>query len=124
MRILAGAPGFEPGITGPKPVALPLGHAPTDPEQSGSEPARCGAHINRGRADPATAAIQQDELLRLQNAIADLPEHLRHVLVLREYGELEYEAIATAMRITAATARQYRHRAVLMLAGKLVSKGR
>ena len=23
-----GAPGFEPGITGPKPVALPLGHAP------------------------------------------------------------------------------------------------
>src|SRR5438552_1531521 len=25
---LAGAPGFEPGITGPKPVALPLGHAP------------------------------------------------------------------------------------------------
>ena len=27
---VAGAPGFEPGITGPKPDALPLGHAPTD----------------------------------------------------------------------------------------------
>src|SRR3990170_4462775 len=27
-ELLAGAPGFEPGITGPKPVALPLGHAP------------------------------------------------------------------------------------------------
>src|SRR5215203_2694776 len=26
--VLAGAPGFEPGITGPKPVALPLGYAP------------------------------------------------------------------------------------------------
>ena len=26
--MVAGAPGFEPGITGPKPVALPLGHAP------------------------------------------------------------------------------------------------
>ncbi len=26
---MAGAPGFEPGITGPKPVALPLGYAPT-----------------------------------------------------------------------------------------------
>src|SRR5215218_1377826 len=25
---MAGAPGFEPGITGPKPVALPLGYAP------------------------------------------------------------------------------------------------
>src|SRR5262245_31057526 len=24
----AGAPGFEPGIAGPKPAALPLGHAP------------------------------------------------------------------------------------------------
>ena len=30
----AGAPGFEPGITGPKPVALPLGHAP--PAASGA----------------------------------------------------------------------------------------
>src|SRR5207237_6433089 len=28
---MAGAPGFEPGITGPKPVALPLGHAPSGP---------------------------------------------------------------------------------------------
>ena len=28
-REVAGAPGFEPGITGPKPVALPLGHAPS-----------------------------------------------------------------------------------------------
>jgi UDP-N-acetylmuramoylalanine-D-glutamate ligase len=26
--MVAGAPGFEPGMTGPKPVALPLGHAP------------------------------------------------------------------------------------------------
>ena len=29
---LAGAPGFEPGITGPKPVALPLGYAPVNRE--------------------------------------------------------------------------------------------
>src|SRR5262249_1288453 len=28
VRILAGAPGFEPGIAGPKPAALPLGYAP------------------------------------------------------------------------------------------------
>jgi hypothetical protein len=27
-EILAGAAGFEPTITGPKPVALPLGYAP------------------------------------------------------------------------------------------------
>ena len=27
-KSMAGAEGFEPPITGPKPVALPLGHAP------------------------------------------------------------------------------------------------
>ena len=26
--MMAGAPGFEPGIAGPKPAALPLGYAP------------------------------------------------------------------------------------------------
>ena len=74
--------------------------------------------------DPAAALAQRDELERLQDAIADLPDRLRHVLVLREYGELEYEAIASAMKISAATARQYRHRAVLLLAEKMVSKER
>ena len=28
-KLLAGAPGFEPGIAGPKPAALPLGYAPS-----------------------------------------------------------------------------------------------
>src|SRR4051794_7880852 len=28
---MAGAPGFEPGIAGPKPAALPLGYAPPHP---------------------------------------------------------------------------------------------
>src|ERR1041384_6992669 len=28
MEEMAGAPGFEPGIAGPKPAALPLGYAP------------------------------------------------------------------------------------------------
>src|SRR5207237_8497061 len=32
---MAGAPGFEPGIAGPKPAALPLGYAP---ETTGCEP--------------------------------------------------------------------------------------
>jgi len=79
---------------------------------------------NAGGIDPAAACAQQDELERLQDAIADLPEHLRHVLVLREFGELDYQAIASALQITAASARQYRHRAILKLAEKLkVSRG-
>src|SRR6202030_3650708 len=31
LAIRAGAPGFEPGIAGPKPAALPLGYAPLRP---------------------------------------------------------------------------------------------
>jgi len=74
--------------------------------------------------DPATAFDRQDEVRQLQDAIAELPEHLRNVLVLRDLGALDYQAIASALHITAATARQYRHRAVLALAQKLkASKG-
>lgn len=29
MQVKPGAPGFEPGIAGPKPAALPLGYAPS-----------------------------------------------------------------------------------------------
>ena len=28
-KLVAGEEGFEPPMTGPKPVALPLGHSPT-----------------------------------------------------------------------------------------------
>ena len=43
----AGAPGFEPGITGPKPVALPLGHAPLR-----------GAHLaSHGRSTASTGRV-------------------------------------------------------------------
>mgnify|MGYP007132254874 CR=1 FL=1 len=35
---LAGAAGIEPAITGPKPVALPLGHAPTAAHDIGNNP--------------------------------------------------------------------------------------
>ena len=72
---MAGAPGFEPGITGPKPVALPLGHAPehgravypapsgenelfeASPavEQEGRERQRCERHDrDRGEHDDRT----------------------------------------------------------------------
>ena len=48
---LAGAPGFEPGITGPKPVALPLGHAPVNRD---AECTRTPGHPGRRlTADPA-----------------------------------------------------------------------
>ena len=50
---VAGALGFEPRITGPKPVALPLGHAPVrtarDPSDAAAQP------LYREAGMPATA---------------------------------------------------------------------
>ena len=50
---LAGAPGFEPGITGPKPVALPLGHAPVNRD---AECTRTPGHPCRSGRDGRTAS--------------------------------------------------------------------
>ena len=41
---LAGAPGLEPGITGSKPVALPLGYAPIRLVISNPQRAICTGH--------------------------------------------------------------------------------
>ena len=48
---MAGAPGFEPGIAGPKPAALPLGYAPSH-RFSASVAAKC---CRRRRTAAATA---------------------------------------------------------------------
>src|SRR5207248_2169453 len=56
-RKMAGAPGFEPGIAGPKPAALPLGYAP--PENSvtaGLEPSR-PTQRDGGRAGKAATGL-------------------------------------------------------------------
>ncbi len=50
---LAGAPGFEPGITGPKPVALPLGHAPPrHPGRRSGAASYIGSDCRRQRRPP------------------------------------------------------------------------
>ena len=52
----AGAPGFEPGITGPKPVALPLGHAP---ERASSCQSWQIVSVERPRDQRAARALEQ-----------------------------------------------------------------
>lgn len=77
-------------------------------------------HLLSGReTDPADACTRTDDLARLQLAIAELPDHLRQVLLLREYADLDYTTIAATLNISAATARQYRHRAILTLTDSL-----
>jgi RNA polymerase sigma-70 factor (ECF subfamily) len=52
----------------------------------------------------------------LRCCIAQLPEHLRSVITLRDLAELSYAQIAAILGISAATARVYRCKAMQLLA--------
>jgi RNA polymerase sigma-70 factor (ECF subfamily) len=54
------------------------------------------------------------ELLR--DCIAQLPDHLRDVVILRDLGELSYPQISRLLGISAGTARVYRCKAIQLLA--------
>ncbi len=51
----------------------------------------------------------------LRGCIAQLPEHLRNVIILRDLAELSYAQIGRILRISAATARVYRCKALQIL---------
>jgi RNA polymerase sigma factor (sigma-70 family) len=52
----------------------------------------------------------------LRYCIAQLPEHLRNVIALRDLAELSYAQIGSILGISAATAKVYRCKAVQVLA--------
>ena len=52
----------------------------------------------------------------LRRHIAELPDHLRSVLTLRDLGELPYTEVARIMGVSTGTARVYRCKAVKLLA--------
>ncbi|MBP7051679.1 MAG: sigma-70 family RNA polymerase sigma factor [Phycisphaerae bacterium] len=52
----------------------------------------------------------------LRAHIAQLPEHLRNVITLRDLGELSYPEVARILGVSTGTARVYRCKAVQMLA--------
>jgi RNA polymerase sigma factor (sigma-70 family) len=52
----------------------------------------------------------------LRHHVAQLPEHLRNVIMLRDFGELSYSEVARIMGISVGTARVYRCKAVQLLA--------
>lgn len=53
---------------------------------------------------------------KLRRRIAELPDHLRSVITLRDLGELSYEEVARILQISTGTARVYRCKAVQLLA--------
>ncbi|MBN1359718.1 MAG: RNA polymerase sigma factor [Sedimentisphaerales bacterium] len=58
----------------------------------------------------------------LRRCIAELPEHLRSVVTLRDLGELPYKEVARIMGISTGTARVYRCKAVQLLAAWMNKK--
>jgi RNA polymerase sigma-70 factor (ECF subfamily) len=53
--------------------------------------------------DPEAVLIKKEQEACLQQAMKSLPEAARSVIVLREYGELSYQEIATALDIPIGT---------------------
>ncbi len=55
----------------------------------------------------------------LRQHVAELPEHLRNVIMLRDFGELSYPEVARVLGVSAGTARVYRCKAVQLLAMRM-----
>ncbi len=67
-------------------------------------------------SSPAKELDSKYLLETLRRCIAQLPEHLRNVITLRDLGELSYAQISRILGISAATARVYRCKAIQLLA--------
>ena len=53
--------------------------------------------------NPESSLLRQEEIDSLRRALENLPPHLREVLVLREFEEMSYRQIATAVEIPVGT---------------------
>ncbi len=67
------------------------------------------------REDDPRAGVSLEEASGLQEAIPQLPSHLRQVVVLRDLCKMAYEEIGRVLSISPATARVYRRHAVVKL---------
>ncbi len=61
------------------------------------------AQVPDAAPNPEQAAMASDRARRLRALIADLPESLREVLILREFGDLSYAQIAETLAIPTGT---------------------
>lgn len=82
-----------------------------------SERKRMSAAIVRGKHVSSPAKELDSKYLQetLRCYIAQLPEHLRNVIILRDLAELSYSQIGRILGISAATARVYRCKALQIL---------
>lgn len=72
--------------------------------------------IRESSRNMAVVVTENPEAGKLQDAIAELPKHLRQVVILRDLSRMSYREISRLLNIEAATARVYRRHAVVRLA--------
>lgn len=70
----------------------------------------------------AAASASSEQRERLRAAIAQLPAHLRNVVVLRDLSNMSYEDVGRTLGVEPTTARVYRRHAVVKLA-ELLNQG-
>ena len=75
----------------------------------------------QAKADHSEPAVRVDSG-RLQDALAELPTHLRNVVVLRDLSQLSYDEVGKTLGIKPTTARVYRRYAVVRLAELLAQE--
>jgi len=75
--------------------------------------------IPSGEADPATSLERSELSAALHQAIAELPDDRRVIVVLRDLEGLSYEEIARALELELGTVRSRLHRARMDLKDKL-----
>lgn len=72
-------------------------------------------HVYGASQTPFDLVSRKEERQRLLEAIAQLPERQKRVLLLKFYGELKYSEIATLMRLTEGTVKAHFHHAITRL---------
>jgi RNA polymerase sigma-70 factor (ECF subfamily) len=75
-------------------------------------------------ADPAAGAGQREELARLRQALAELSDEMREIVLLRDYHDLAYADIAAVLEIPPGTVMSRLHRARSALRERLLAKER
>ncbi|HEX3128309.1 MAG TPA: sigma-70 family RNA polymerase sigma factor [Thermoanaerobaculia bacterium] len=67
--------------------------------------------LSTDEQDALANAITREQLRALQNALAELPEQMRHCVRLRLQDDLKYKEIAKIMRISIETVKSHLHQA-------------
>ena len=86
--------------------------------------ATCGRATDKDASSPANELDSKYLQETLRRCIAQLPEHLRNAITLRDLAELSYAQIGRILCISSATARVYRCKAIQLLAVWMNNKER